>query len=503
MRRYGVPITTVRRYISRNMSAVDQPSKARRYLSHQQEQDLIKYIIFMGDHSMPLTTTDIVRVAGRLTAAKTPSRPPPTLRWAQKLLKRHNLSLKVPNLIHHGRAAAATEAGFQQHFDVLEKLYKDFKFSSSCIVNMNETGWSKEQQRRVAYRRGAGRPNMKKAVTSDHITSVNAVAANGTVLNTMIIFRKNEPYFDSLPSNIITTSSDSGFINTELFIHWLKSVLIPFCTSRSRSGPFLLTMDNASPHISYEAVMLCLKYNIHIFCLLPNASGWLQPLDQIFDPLKKELSTVAHRLQLALAGYITNKFKFPYLLNIALRNCFTADFVKSSFCKTGIYPFDRDAPDRTGVTSIQQDQPEQSNENSEITSDWFEPVQCAECERTVPCSTCLRNANPLRDLKLLEDPLCQAVLHPPPLPPPKRKRVNKPKARHLTGKCFELELFIFNNSTFNFLSCCGCVKNSFYFNVFMSASFGSPCNFQLFKCHVVFKHNLFRGQITCLTSSDV
>ena len=187
---------------------------------------------------------------------------------------------------------------------------------------MNETGWSKDQQKRkVISRKGQyhQRPNMKQAMTIDHITSVHAVAADGTQLTTMVIFKVDEPVFQpgDIPTDMVIRHSDSGFINTELFLDWLQNIVIPFCSSRSRSGPFLLTMDNAAPHISLQAALICIQYSIHIFCLLPNASGWLQPLDQIFSLLKNETYTISRNLSLSVGGFITNKKKFPYILSLS------------------------------------------------------------------------------------------------------------------------------------------------------------------------------------------
>ena len=335
---------------------------------------------------MPLTTNDLCLVAGKISMLKKP----PSLRWAQKLVRKedHGTSLKNANMIHRGRAAAATEEQFDEHFSVLKKLIDDHEFKPECIFNMNETGWSKEQQKqKVTCRRGkkCKRPNKKKAFTGEHITSVHTISADGVQLNTMIIYKESEPKFaeGELPDGFIIRHAVKGFINTELFIDWLKTILIFHISSRRLSicGPYLLTMDNASPHISLEAVLLCIQYGIHIFCLLPNASGWLQPLDQIFDPLKEQAFSISQSLSLSIAGYITNKKKFPYILALSQKAAFTRSVVASSFVNTGIHPFNPDAADRTCVVKSSK------NTNSKQTpaSDFVEPILCPECERSSPC----------------------------------------------------------------------------------------------------------------------
>ena len=294
---------------------------------------------------------------------------------------------------------------------------------------MNETGWAKQSQtRRVVSRTGGARPHQKKLHTYDHITSVHTIAASGKNLPTLIIFKKTVPNFTDgdYPSNLFITSSDTGFINSQIFLQYLKDIVIPY--RQTVNGPFLLTMDNASPHISFEIVMLCIIHAIEIFSFLPNASGYLQPLDQIFGTLKYQAYEVARNLSYSVAGFITNKKKFPYILHMATQIAFTSDLIKSSFRRTGIFPFNPSAVEMTNVRQKKKTKnsevPEHDNtENSE---------PCKECGRREPCKTCMSNANPLAKDHLLKDPLMKAMLLPPPIPPPLRK-MSTPKARHLTG----------------------------------------------------------------------
>ena len=140
--RYGVTESTIRHHIQQGWTAGQAPDRVTWHLSQQQENDVVNFVLWMADHHQPLTTTDIVQVVSKLTSRKSP----PSLRWAERFVKKKNLSLKKPNIINHGRAAAATEEQFDHHFHVLEDLYSKFNFHPSCIVNMNETGWSKDQQ---------------------------------------------------------------------------------------------------------------------------------------------------------------------------------------------------------------------------------------------------------------------------------------------------------------------------------------------------------------------
>ena len=120
----------------------------------------------MADHNIPLTTSDIMHVSSRITSRESK----PTLRWAQRLIKKHNLSLKHPNIINHGRAIAASEEKFNQHFSLLKSLIDKHNFNETNIINMNETGWSRQQQKRqVIGRKGRlyHRPNQREVMTNN------------------------------------------------------------------------------------------------------------------------------------------------------------------------------------------------------------------------------------------------------------------------------------------------------------------------------------------------
>ena len=87
----------------------------------------------MADHHMPILTREVQLIVSKLS----PRQKGPSLRWAQKFVKRNNLSLKVPNMIHHGRSAIASEENFQQHFSVLQNILATAYFQPSNIINMN------------------------------------------------------------------------------------------------------------------------------------------------------------------------------------------------------------------------------------------------------------------------------------------------------------------------------------------------------------------------------
>jgi len=70
-------------------------------------------------------------------------------------------------------------------------------------------------------------------------------------------------------------SSESGWINGELYIDWFKFFLQQIPAHR----PVLLTQDGHASHISIELKELAKANDVHLLCLPSHTTHILQPLD--------------------------------------------------------------------------------------------------------------------------------------------------------------------------------------------------------------------------------
>ena len=231
---------------------------------------------------------------------------------------------------------------------------------------MNETGWSKSQQvfNKVVVPKNSKSHFQRQSYTLDHVTTVHCAAANGTCLPTMIIYKNCIPkwiHSDGLPSDWIFSSSDTGFINTELFCEWLQNIVVPY--AKKCGPPILLIMDQAAPHMSVKSIEMAMNHGIELFALLPGSSSILQPLDQVFFALKLAFSKISLQLCYVAAAFIVNKSKFAKVLVQAQNKAMTSDAIKTAFRKTGIYPFNRYAVDRSKLT-VKSSTPSTSSSNS-------------------------------------------------------------------------------------------------------------------------------------------
>ena len=328
------------------------------------------------------------------------------LRWAQRFCQRYGLGIRYGNVMNRGQLCAASEDKFHSYFDQLHNIITQYSINSSSIINMNETGRSKTQQchRRKIHPVGTTHPIDRQILSLDHITSVHTHISSGQRLPTFVIYKNSIPKDTNFSSSdFILRSSVSGFINRPLFEDYVNSVLIPFVTSRGRCCPFLLLIDNASPHISYKAFKTCLDNNIHVLSLVPNANAWFQPLDQLFYILKKCMYDIASSLSLLSFGFIVNMKKFLELLRLAKKSAFTKENIKMSFHITGISPFNPSI-------AIEKSNVRPSIENVENCP---EKEPCSTCGRIDPCPECLICNNPLAKTNTLTNNICKEILQLP------------------------------------------------------------------------------------------
>ena len=347
----GIPIGTLHRFaVSEDRTPRRKRQKTQAYLSPQQEEDLAIYCSYMAERGWPLITDDI-RELGQEIAASSQSQfqqAEVSLRWAQRFVKRKRLALRTPKSKHGGQTSVK-ETDVDNYFGLLNDRVSAWGLweKPGNIVNMDESGWGKDEQFRQKVVVGKGQASIfkRQVFAVDHVTSVHCVSASGENLPTMLIYKNGIPQLlhgEGLPTDWVFTSSDTGYMTRNIFFHWMKLVLVPW--SKRREGRVLLLLDNAQCHYSVEAIQMAIDNGIEILSLPPNTSSFLQPLDQLFSVLKLALYTLAARYSITSGGFIVNKSKFVYILKHAISETLTSTKIMVSFASTGIFPFDPYTP---------------------------------------------------------------------------------------------------------------------------------------------------------------
>ena len=116
---------------------------------------------------------------------------------------------------------------------------------------------------------------------------VLAVAADGSMLKAMIIFKCAEEKLQVKSDKILITCSDNGWMNSEIMKIWITEILKPHVKNRK----CLLVMDTFRAHISklMQATLNSMT-NIDIALVPGGLTGILQPLDvSINKPIKDHI----------------------------------------------------------------------------------------------------------------------------------------------------------------------------------------------------------------------
>ncbi|XP_044598416.1 MFS-type transporter clz9-like [Cotesia glomerata] len=212
--------------------------------------------------------------------------------WVESFLKRHpDLTLRQSTATSLARVIGFDKVQIDRFYKNLDEVYKRYKIKPNRIYNVDETGMSTVPKKTPKVVSTKGKNVVGKVVSAERGITVTAIccmsAAGHYVPPAFIVPRKSnrDDLINDAPSHSISMVSDSGFVNTDLFVTWLKH--FQSFVYATPEDPVLMLLDNHSSHISLEAVNYAREQNIIMLTLPPHGSHKLQPLDRsFFGPLK-------------------------------------------------------------------------------------------------------------------------------------------------------------------------------------------------------------------------
>ena len=87
-------------------------------------------------------------------------------------------------------------------------------------------------------------------------------------------------------------------METAKFHEWFLKVFLPAVQDRLKTGPALLFVDGHNSHLALDLLGSARANNITIYCLPPNTTRILQPLDVgVFGALKTSLEKESQGIQ--------------------------------------------------------------------------------------------------------------------------------------------------------------------------------------------------------------
>ncbi|KAL2082586.1 hypothetical protein ACEWY4_022404 [Coilia grayii] len=350
---FGIPHTTLRDWKRAKYAHLPHPNRA---LLPSEEEALVSYIFWMAAHGFPITQSVALVLA--IQVCKASGRENPFVKmdkglsrmWWSRFRARHpTVASRRPNSIEAERVHGATVARVDELFHICQALYDQhgFRGTPELIYNCDETGFGDKgsPRKRVLCGKGQRTVYAQQVTTRDHITVHCCACAAGEVIPPFVIFEKCLPstaYSLEGPPNALYGVSDTGYMDSDLFLKWLQH----FVRYARQERPLLLFMDQHEAHVGTGVVDFCRTNQIEVVCLPSHTTHVLQPLDvSVYGPLKAAFTDMARCLGLVRGNLNLGKRNFTPVLKVALEQACNPNNIRSGFRKTGLFPLDRKAVD--------------------------------------------------------------------------------------------------------------------------------------------------------------
>ena len=209
-------------------------------LSMAEEKFLANYLVYMAEKGFPLTRTmakafawAIAKRTGKSDRFHTEYGPGDHW-WALFKTRHPQLALRRTDSLERYRAEYLNPGIVREYFNLLEKTLSENNLlrSPRQIYNCDETFLPLDYTKEKAVTlRGSKNVYCQSLGSSDHITMLCAASAAGFPLPPMIIYAKSFPGgqypFDG-PDDAVYAKSDSGWIDKELFLVWMKRIFLKY-----------------------------------------------------------------------------------------------------------------------------------------------------------------------------------------------------------------------------------------------------------------------------------
>ena len=274
--------------------------------------------------------------------------------WWQRFRKRWpTLAERKPQHLSKRRAEAANEDTIMSFFDNLEKVFSDNGLNTdpTCaqrLWNCDETAFAMcASSHKVLCKRGASTVHEVGGGSGREYTTVHACcSANGERLPPFILYKGKHLYqrwMEGGPAGAVFGVTESGWMDASNFLSWFEKLFLPAVAHLCSSGVVALFMDGHHSHISLGLIQAARKAHVLLFCLPPNCTHVLQPLDVgVFAPVKKSWVRILKEWKTQTRAQNVSKEVFPKLLHQLWEQSVTPAQCKSGFRACGIFPLSRE-----------------------------------------------------------------------------------------------------------------------------------------------------------------
>lgn len=353
---YNVPRTTIYDKVH-GKSEVESRQGPNTVLSPAEETRLANWLIEMskigyGRSKQELLETVklIIKEDGRKNPFKEGR---PGKDWYYAFMKRHpEISLRSPRQLGKERAVIKPEnltAWFNEFENFIKTSTGDplLLQDPSRIYNADESGFSLcPKTGHVLGLRGAKSLYNLSVSDKSQITVLAGMSATAHFLRPLIVYpgqRFSKNMLEGFEEAVMGRS-DNGWMDSELFVQWLKTVFVPDIDSRQVKRPVILLVDGHRTHMTLEASDICKQNGIILYCLLQHASHLMQPCDlRLFGALKETWKKALREWQIQHVGQYVTKYEFASIFKHAWVNATKVENAVNGFKDAGLYPLDKNA----------------------------------------------------------------------------------------------------------------------------------------------------------------
>lgn len=358
-RRNKVPKTT----LIRRLDGINKIAKEERMLVGSQsdippemEEELCNHILELEARLYGITPYDVRKLAfeiaqmNKLKHRFNVEKKIAGKKWYYSFMKRHpHLSLRQPRATSFNRATGFNKSAVNDFFSKFLNCIDEHDINDPHrIFNVDETGISTVQNKPRSILALKGKQQVGVIASSERGTTSTAVCcfnAAGSYVPPLIIIKrkrgKEELKDGAPPGTIFAFNPESGYINKEIFLMWLKH-FVAFAKP-TPTKKIILILDGHTTHTkNLEAILFAKENNIIMLSLPAHTSHKLQPLDvSFFKPLKTFYTDEMEKWLRDHPGRTVTTFQISMLFGRAYSRAASIGTAVNGFLKTGIYPCNR------------------------------------------------------------------------------------------------------------------------------------------------------------------
>ena len=382
-RQFNIDRMTLKRYCRKKRLNPNEAFKPnynnRQVFTAEDEKSLSSYLLIASKMNYGLSTRSTRLLAYEFDLKNNKICPSSWIKnkiagidWLQGFMKRQpELSLRTPEATSFARSTAFNKHTVREFFQNLKTVRNRYKYNPNCIYNVDETGLT-TVQKPVKVLAGRGSKQVGRITSAERGTLVTACCASNAIGNSippLFIFPRvkfHDYMIKEGPPGCVGFANPSGWMNSEIFIEWIKHFVK--YSNCSQESPVLLLLDSHESHISVKGLELAIQHGITMISFPPHCSHKLQPLDRtVFGPLKSFYNSACDNWMVSNPRPMTI-YDIVSIVREPYTKAFSPSNIQTGFRVAGIEPFnseifkddeylpssvtDRAAPDTVTITPV-------------------------------------------------------------------------------------------------------------------------------------------------------